>query len=390
MVFSRILTWRVSRRRWIRWRQCWMSFKGRLRRLDDKLERVKAVRGRTKEWPADPVEFCVQYLGFRPTVYQEKLLQDPAQFIVARWSRQSGKTHCVAVLLLWSCLRTRGFNVIVLAPAVRQSKIIIRKITNFLPKLPKYVALKPLKTKIEFSNGSRIQAFPNSPETIRGEPGVNLLYADEFSYIKDDKELYEAAIFSLATTNGRFLATSTPGSRESMFYAMCTDDVNFFDFSRHHVSYLDALEPNGPLKLLNENLHDLRRIMIDQTGVGETFMSMAISSGLKNARGIVLSQPKKQDVMTFLKHCMEDGLVHIPYDREFMNELNLERFGLEATGKLKFSHPPGTHDDRLWAFALAVYYARLQPTEYHPVAAVNKYPRPGNLCPQLPRSLWQT
>ena len=71
--------------------------------------------------------------------------------------------------------------------------------------------------------------------------------------------------------------------------------------------------------------------------------------------------------MTFLKHCMEDGLVHIPYDREFMNELNVERFGLEATGKLKFSHPPGTHDDRRWAFALAVYYARLQPTEYHPV-----------------------
>ncbi len=234
-----------------------MSFKGRLRRLDDKLERVKAVRGRTKEWPADPVEFCVQYLGFKPTVYQEKLLRDPAQFIVARWSRQSGKTHCVAVLLLWSCLRNRGFNVLVLAPAVRQSKIIIRKVTNFLPKLPKYVALKPLKTKIEFYNGSRIQAFPNSPETIRGEPGVNLLYADEFSYIKNDKELYEAAIFSLATTNGRFLATSTPGSRESMFYAMCTDDVNFFDFSRHHVSYLDALEPNGPLKL--EILEKLRR-----------------------------------------------------------------------------------------------------------------------------------
>src|SRR2546427_4890666 len=77
MVFSRILTWRVSRRRWIRWRQCWMSFKGRLRRLDDKLERVKAVRGRTKEWPADPIEFCIQYLGFKPTVYKEKLLRDP-------------------------------------------------------------------------------------------------------------------------------------------------------------------------------------------------------------------------------------------------------------------------------------------------------------------------
>jgi hypothetical protein len=49
------------------------------------------------------------------------------------------KTHCVAVLLLWSCLRNRGFNVLVLAPAVRESKIIIRKITNFLPRPPKRV-----------------------------------------------------------------------------------------------------------------------------------------------------------------------------------------------------------------------------------------------------------
>jgi hypothetical protein len=46
--------------------------------------------------------------------------------------------------------------------------------------------------------------------------------------------------------------------------------------------------------------------------------------------------------MTFLKHSMEDGLVHIPYDREFMNELNVERFELLETGRLKFSHPPGT------------------------------------------------
>jgi len=87
---------------------------------------------------------------------------------------------------------------------------------------------------------------------------------------------------------------------------------------------------------------------------------------------------------------MEDGLVHLPFDRELMNELNVERFGLEVTGRLKFSHPPGTHDDRLSAFAIAVYYAGLEPTEYHPVASVNKYPRPGNLFPRLPRSLWKT
>src|SRR6266849_7362585 len=248
MAFSRSSTWKASRRRWIRWRMHWMIFKGRIRRLDDKLERVKAVRGRTKEWPADPVDFCVQYRGFKPTAYQEKLLRDPAQFIVARWARQAGKTHCVAALLLWLCLRTRGFNVLVLAPSIRQSKIIIRKVTGFLSKLPKYAALKPYRTKVEFYNGSRIQAFPNSPETIRGEPAVNFVYLDEASYIRDDAELYSAVIFTLGTTNGRFLATSTPGSQDTLFYAMCTDEVTFRDVSRHHVSYLDALEPNGPLK----------------------------------------------------------------------------------------------------------------------------------------------
>jgi hypothetical protein len=55
---------------------------------------------------------------------------------------------------------------------------------------------------------------------------------------------YEA----VATTNGRFIATSTPGSRDSLFYEMCMDDDLYGDFSRHHVSFHDALEPGGPLK----------------------------------------------------------------------------------------------------------------------------------------------
>src|SRR5256885_15963299 len=126
-----------------------MSFKGGTCRMHDTLEGIKSVRAGTRSWPVTPLNSGVKYLGFTPTIYQEKLLRDPAQFIVARWSRQSGKTHCVAALLLWSCLRNRGFNVLVLAPAVRQSKIIIRKITGFLLILPKFVALKPHKTKIE-------------------------------------------------------------------------------------------------------------------------------------------------------------------------------------------------------------------------------------------------
>jgi len=45
----------------------------------------------------------------------------------------------------------------------------------------------------------------------------------------------------------------------------------------------------------------------------------------------------------------------MPYDPDLYAELNVERFELGKTGKLLFSHPEGTHDDRFWALTLAVY-----------------------------------
>ena len=41
-----------------------------------------------------------------------------------------------------------------------------------------------------------------------------------------------------------------------------------------------------------------------------------------------------------------------------ISELNVERFELTKGGQIQFSHPAGTHDDRLFAVALAVYAAR--------------------------------
>ena len=206
--------------------------------------------------PTDPAKFC-ELVGFRPTAYQNKVLYDKSQFIVIRWCRQSGKSHIIAASILYQCLRNQEFSVLVVSPSLRQSKIIIRKISGFLRRLPKHVAPKPLQTKIEFYNGSRVQAFPNNPETIRGEPGVNLVYIDEWNYVRDDSDLLDAVIFTLATTNGNFLATSTPGSRDSIFYRMCTDHDTYPDVSRHHISWREALEPNGPLK--KEILEKLRK-----------------------------------------------------------------------------------------------------------------------------------
>jgi hypothetical protein len=194
------------------------------------------------------LDFFRQVTGFEPTAYQVAFLLDTSQFVVARWSRQSGKSLCLTVICLYIALSGSNRRVAILAPSLRQSRGMIRRASSFLPKLPKNALEgRALKTKLEFSNGSIIEAYPNSPETVRGLT-LDLLIIDEANYIEDDRALYDAVVFALGTTNGRFIATSTPGSRDSLFYEMCMDDDLYGDFSRHHVSFHDALEPNGPLK----------------------------------------------------------------------------------------------------------------------------------------------
>ena len=197
---------------------------------------------------SDILDFFREMTGFKPTTYQEELLLDESQFVVARWSRQSGKSLSLTLICLYTALSGANRRIAILAPSMRQTRSMIRRATSFLPNLPdNALEGKPLKTKLEFSNGSTIEAFPNSPETVRGLT-AHLIIIDEAGYVEDDRDLYDAVVYALGTTNGRLIATSTPGSRDSLFYQMCMDDDLYGDFSRHHVSFHDALEPKGPLK----------------------------------------------------------------------------------------------------------------------------------------------
>lgn len=186
--------------------------------------------------------------GFEPTEYQIRFLHDKAQFVVARWARQTGKSLTLGVFALYTALSGSNRSVAILAPSLRQGRLLIRRVTALLQKLPRnWIEGRVLKTKLSFVNGSTIEAFPNSPETVRGLT-LDALIMDEANYIEDDRALYDSVVYALASTDGRFIATSTPGTRDSLFYEMFTNDEEYGDFSRHHVSFHDALEPKGPLK----------------------------------------------------------------------------------------------------------------------------------------------
>ena len=114
------------------------------------------------------------------------------------------------------------------------------------------------------------------------------------------------------------------------------------------------------LKALSERLKTIHRFLADQTGVGEAVIEQAQKT-VSNVEGVVLTAPQKQDVLGYLKLLMQERRVLFPYELDFLQELNVERFELSKSGQILFSHPDGTHDDRLWAFALAVFATKTTP-----------------------------
>ncbi|MGE5574649.1 MAG: terminase large subunit domain-containing protein, partial [Ignavibacteria bacterium] len=109
------------------------------------------------------------------------------------------------------------------------------------------------KTRISFKNGSVIEAFPNNPDTIRGNT-FHRLWWDETNFTPGDCDLYDAILFTMGTTKGKIVASSTPFNTDSLFWKMCNHKN--YPFARHHFSYEAALEPNGPL---NQNMIELIR-----------------------------------------------------------------------------------------------------------------------------------
>src|SRR5213594_2201065 len=158
--------------------------------LQNERERDEA-RNRPLIEETDVVEFF-KHMGFQATTYQEKLLRDKSHFVLARWSRQSGKSLVMAVAVLFNALTRKGFRTAIVAPSKRQSLKMVDEISRLLSGLGRDVLEgPPKKGRLAFQNESVMEALPNNPDTIRGET-LNMVVLDEFAYIEHDKELYDA------------------------------------------------------------------------------------------------------------------------------------------------------------------------------------------------------
>ena len=443
-----------------------------MRRLEDTLSSIIV---QPDIGQMNPVEFAESMLGFKPTPYQEALLLDTADRIAVRFSRQSGKSTTIAAKAIALAAMNPNKAILVVAPGLRQSMIVMDRIEEHLnrmdPAVKRELVAQQQRTKITFRNGSRIWALPCSENMIRGLT-AHLILADEAAFFERDEYMFNNVLLPmLATTQGTLVVSSTPWSQKSQFYEFCkgrlkdrfsqhyanwreavasglitqqfiddmqasmlpqqftmefeaefVEDVDvwlpqdliakcvsseplvegrdwiyypfehaavgvFFigvDFGKHmDYSVVAAVEKKedrlrlvhvyrfplktsyasviGYVKALSDRWKTVHRVCVDQTGVGEYITEDMKNAGIQNVEGIMFTEQRKEELATVLKEKMLRNEFKLPYDRALINELNVERYELTKTGKIKFSHPEGSHDDRFWATTLAVYATEKEP-----------------------------
>ncbi|MCW4002416.1 MAG: terminase family protein [Candidatus Bathyarchaeota archaeon] len=204
-----------------------------------KAAEVNSVKG-------DTARFFVEVCRLKPFTYQMELaeLYRNNQFLAVRWPRQTGKSTSIGGLLLQDAYENKDLNIGFIGPSWRQTKLNIRRVASFCRSLPQQ-GLHVQKTRITLPNGSVIEAFPNNPDTIRGNT-FHRIWWDETNFTSNDEDLYDAILFTLGTTNGKLIASSTPFNTDALFWKMC-NHRDYSDFARHHFTWEKALAPNGPL-----------------------------------------------------------------------------------------------------------------------------------------------
>jgi len=174
-------------------------------------------------------------------------------------SRQSGKSHSVAIRALHDLMYRANAMIVAASPSEDQSKELFRRLTGFYDRvLSAPRATTRNTTELELETGARCCAVPGSERTIRSKSAVTLLIIDEASRIEDS--LISAVTPMLATTDGDLIALTTPFGRRGWFYEQWRDGEGYqrtkktaLDCPRISPAFLDKERKRlGPLLFAQE------------------------------------------------------------------------------------------------------------------------------------------
>ena len=170
--------------------------------------------------------------------FQKRLAASKARFLIALWSRQTGKGFTTSFIASRGAMTEPKSKWLIVAPTERQSLETLDKCKDWIRAAnlsaaeseEEFDALeKGAKVKakiIELPNGSKIYALPGKPASLRGFTGYLIL--DEFAFFEDQKEVWKAVfavIVNPMASIKRVIITSTPAGQGDMFHRLCDENL---------------------------------------------------------------------------------------------------------------------------------------------------------------------
>jgi len=173
-------------------------------------------------------------LLFAPFDYQCRLLESyhNHRFNINMLPRQTGKTTCAAIYLLWYAMFQPDQTVLIAAHKYTGAQEIMQRIRYAYELCPDHIRAGVInynKGTIEFENGSRIVSQTTTGNTGRGM-SISLLYCDEFAFVQPNiAQDFWTSISPTLATGGRAIITSTPNSDEDTFATIWKQAEQKFD-----------------------------------------------------------------------------------------------------------------------------------------------------------------
>ena len=161
-------------------------------------------------------------IPFKTFPYQDLCLKafQKHRFVITNKSRQLGLSTLSAAYALWMALFQRDKNILCIATKLEVAKNFLKKVHGMYQSLPRWLVMPQEKASsvkyIEFSNGSKIQAIPTSPDAGRSE-ALSLLIIDEAAHVDDIDELWLGLRPTLAT-GGNCILISSPSGVGTLFH----------------------------------------------------------------------------------------------------------------------------------------------------------------------------
>lgn len=153
------------------------------------------------------------------------------QFLIARWSRQCGKTVLAEIMMIEYLCKPKTFNAYI-SPSFSQGKKVFSELTQLLENTGIIAKANAADLKIESIYGSTLKFFSmESPTAIRGNTVSGLLVLDEAAFfptqLSSGEDPYYNVIFPIIKARRpKVLVISTPNGKQGMYYDLYLKALN--------------------------------------------------------------------------------------------------------------------------------------------------------------------